>query len=667
MSDSSPPSPAIARLEHQRQKLLDLTRRNRLLNFRPTRRTTVRIVDEVPSELFRLVVTSGRTMGFLPKEEAEEVLAVPSPELQEPESDDSLAAAELAQAVGMERADLEAEIPPEVLDLLPGSFARSSGVLPLRLEDHDVLIVALAEPDAADAPERLQEVSQAAQREVRGAVATPAEIEVALLRHYPEESSNPTPGAEWRPALTDSRDYTRVARGELPERHRDYDLQTELWANDLEENLTAIARAAGTTLEEQGFNSLYLGLGYLEWVDRDTEKRQQAPILLVPVRLERKNVRRPYKLVAGDDDPLINPALAHKLEQDWGIELPELPEDLDEIDPDAIFSALASKAEELVGWRISEECTLALYSFTKFVMYKDLERHGERAQEHPIVRRLLGDPAPLPALGPPLDRPPHEVFAVTDADASQREAVEAALRGESMVLEGPPGTGKSQTITNMIAEFLGAGKTVLFVSEKMAALSVVQDRLERVGLGEFCLELHSRHANKRALVKRLSATLELEPQPDHAEDATLATLAAQEVELQAYSRDLHEPHGALAASPYQILGALQERAPLFDPVAGARLVTALEEAGTWTSQDLDLREQALEAYAEHLERVGPGQAPQEVLLSHPLRGVGLSSVDYAGQGELFGSLEALVGEALPRLRGALEGLSELALANPAAT
>lgn len=640
---SPAPSPALVRLEQQRQKLLDLTRRNRLLNFRATRRTTVRIVDEVPSELFRLVASAGRTMGFLP--------GAPKAPAEDP-------AAALAEAVGMERADLRPEVEAEVLELVDPAFARQARVVPLRLES-ELLVVALDEPQAPDAPERLQEVSHAVGREVRGAVATSEEIQAALGRYYPLPGFIPA-----KPALTDSRNYARVARDELDARHTDFDLQTELEAGELEANLTAIARAAASTLEEQGFNSLYLGLGFLEWEDRESEQRQQAPILLVPVRLERKNVRRPYKLVAGDDDPLVNPALAYKLKQDWGIELPELPEDLDEADPDAILADLAGKVVGQAGWRVSDECSLALYSFTKFVMYKDLELHGGLAQEHPLVRRLLGDPRPLPELAPPLERPPHEVFAVTDADASQREAVEAALRGESMVLEGPPGTGKSQTITNLIAEFLGAGKTVLFVSEKMAALSVVQERLQSVGLGEFCLELHSRHANKRALVKRLSATLELEPQPDHAEDAALATLAAEEAELQAYCQDLHTSHGPLEATPYQILGALQERAPLFDPVAGARLVAALSEAGAWTRQDLEAREQALAAYAEHLERVSPGQPPLEVLTGHPLRGVGLRDVDYAGQGELFGSLEALAGEALPALKRALDELCETVLAHP---
>src|SRR5205085_12383510 len=120
-------------------------------------------------------------------------------------------------------------------------------------------------------------------------------------------------------------------------------------------------------------------------------------------------------------------------------------------------------------------------------------------------------------------QPPEKTFHMLDADGSQRLCLEAAARGRSFVLQGPPGTGKSQTIANLIADCLANGKTVLFVSEKMAALEVVFKRLRQVGLGDFCLELHSHKANKREVVAELRRSLEERQQ-------AAATLAPDEVE-----------------------------------------------------------------------------------------------------------------------------------------
>src|SRR6185369_7151115 len=155
--------------------------------------------------------------------------------------------------------------------------------------------------------------------------------------------------------------------------------------------------------------------------------------------------------------------------------------------------------------------------FQKLAMWEDLGRNAERVKVHPLCRAIAGDtsvPLVQPTDLPTADKldevvPPVQAIHILDADSSQHEAIEAVKRGAHLVMDGPPGTGKSQTIANMIAEFLAAGKTVLFVSEKTAALEVVRRRLELKKLSDFCLALHSHKANKREVIEELGRCLNL--------------------------------------------------------------------------------------------------------------------------------------------------------------
>src|SRR5262249_34710934 len=146
--------------------------------------------------------------------------------------------------------------------------------------------------------------------------------------------------------------------------------------------------------------------------------------------------------------------------------------------------------------------------FKKLAMYKDLEDHSARAGAHGLLTSVAGcgsfpEPPDVPADHEFDSVKPSEVFTVRDADSSQLAAILRARAGQDLIVQGPPGTGKSQTIANLIAQFLLDGKKVLFVSEKMAALSVVHRRLQEAGLGPFCLEIHSDKSNKRDVLNRL--------------------------------------------------------------------------------------------------------------------------------------------------------------------
>lgn len=318
-----------------------------------------------------------------------------------------------------------------------------------------------------------------------------------------------------------------------------------------------------SALQEQGVNILFVAFGLLDWAEtHDGTSRVLSPLLLVPVRLERETALDPFRLVLLDDDVIVNPALARKLETDFQLRL-ALPES----DSDATLGGLLAHLSSVVAarkdWRIRPEAHLGLFSFAKYVMYVDLAANRHRFGQHPVIRAIageedgLGDPLGNLPSAETLDQMqrPIDTYQVLDADASQQEVIAAVKVGTDLVIQGPPGTGKSQTITNIIAECLAAGKTVLFVSEKITALRVVAARLAEVGLKEFCLEAHSQDINKATIVHDLARTLEAgvshQAEPPVQE---LERITRLRQELNAYARQLHDTNNPLGRSAYAIHG-----------------------------------------------------------------------------------------------------------------
>jgi hypothetical protein len=358
---------------------------------------------------------------------------------------------------------------------------------------------------------------------------------------------------------------TPPAAGEEPAaRHRDSKLQTAHSAERLQARLLATARDARFVEEEQGVNVLFLALGFLRWREPDVAADapwRSAPLCLVPVRLARSRADAQFALSAVDAEPLGNLTLAVKLKADAGIVLPELPAP-DGLDLEAWFAQVATAVSSKSGWSIERRIALDLFSFGRYLMWRDLDPAawpaGDGPAERPLVARLFGGgfkPLPTPEV---LDatRPPERIGEVVESDGSQAEALAAVAAGADLVIQGPPGTGKSQSICNLIAEAAAAGKTVLFVAEKMAALSVVQRRLEAVGLGALCLELHSDKAAKRAVLGEVGRTLRSDapaPAPGGELDRGYATLRA---ELGAYAAALAAPVGASGMGPGAALDAL---------------------------------------------------------------------------------------------------------------
>jgi very-short-patch-repair endonuclease len=346
-------------------------------------------------------------------------------------------------------------------------------------------------------------------------------------------------------------------------------LYSPLAQDVLERRLLDIYRAARSSIEESGANTLYLAVGFLQWYESSASSapRRLAPILLLPLSLERRSVREGFNISLGDDEPRINVTLLEKLRAEFGVNTSGLDETIEDdhgLDIPQILQRFRRAVRDIPRWDIVEEAHLGLFSFTKFLMWLDLQERSGVLMRNPVVKYLVERPAesfdgdatmPEAAM---LDqtRHPRETFCPLDADSSQLAAVFAAQDGRSFVLEGPPGTGKSQTITNLIAQCLTHGKRVLFVAEKMAALHVVHKRLAKIGLGPFCLELHSSKSSKREVLDQLQQALDVPREALPVEwESHSNELASSRKELNDFVGILHGPRD-IGRSVYQATSRL---------------------------------------------------------------------------------------------------------------
>lgn len=324
----------------------------------------------------------------------------------------------------------------------------------------------------------------------------------------------------------------------------------------LDARLIEIFRAAETGRDEGGANTLFLVFGLLQWrEDKDAEATHLAPILLIPVTLNRQSVRAGFRLIRHDDEALVNPTLIQKLGNDFQLRLPSfetLPTDAKGLDVDKILQTFRLHITELPGWEVKDQIHLGIFSFTKYLMWKDLQDRQKQLQENTVVAHLINHPGKAfsekdAGFDPrTLDdtHKPQDLFAPMLSDSSQLRAICVVGAGGNLVLEGPPGTGKSQTITNLISHLLATGKTVLFVSEKMAALEVVHRRLSSLGLGPYCLELHSSKAKKSDVLGQLGNALNAAASRTVKDwEMEADRLAALRQELNALVQALHRTHG----------------------------------------------------------------------------------------------------------------------------
>ena len=313
--------------------------------------------------------------------------------------------------------------------------------------------------------------------------------------------------------------------------------------------LKNIYKKAKQSIDETGVNIAYTAIGFVHWHDRDGAVHR-APILLAPVDIERKSALDPFEIKMMGEELIINPTFQYLLNAEFGASIPEYNDE-----PLNEYLAAVESVVGRLGWSVSDKCMLATFSFQKLNMYMDLVENAEKITENDVVLAMLGeavkDDSFKASEGRDMDI--GDLHNIVDADSSQAEAIAMAKTGKSFVLQGPPGTGKSQTITNIIAELLSDGKKVLFVSEKLAALKVVYDKLTKVGLSDFCLELHSHKANKKNVIDELNRTLK-------APRSSLSDKAGDEItkrteykrRLDCYAEELHKPQSGIGKSLYQI-------------------------------------------------------------------------------------------------------------------
>lgn len=454
----------LATFNAWKSKLLDLSKRNRALNFKINKVSTVTIVDEMPVEIFKLLCGQKKSLKFKPSDEPE---------------------------AKTETDILEADVLFDEMEIAPSARMTENGL--------------------------------------------------SLFAPYKIENLTAT--------------------------HTDDFLQTNSSAEKLDKSLRRLEEQSRTILEEQGVNALFLALGMLHYKESaDSEVFFHAPLILVPVELLRKSAREGFTVKASDEEIIVNPSLIEYLQRNYGIALPEIEAGDEGYDLQDFFQNATESVSKQKDWKITNEIYLALFSFQKLVMYKDLEKNFGKVAAHKIFNRIInregdnfmGLPGEIRALVLDKDFPPETNSQVVDADSSQLRAIATVAKNYDLVLEGPPGTGKSQTITNLIAQALSTGKSVLFVAEKMAALEVVYRRLVNVGLGEFCLELHSTKANKKSVMQQLKNTLDASLQTVQPTQTTTARLPMVRDLLTNYTNAVHLPYGVLNESPYRIFGELDK-------------------------------------------------------------------------------------------------------------
>ena len=409
-------------------------------------------------------------------------------------------------------------------------------------------------------------------------------------------------------------------------RHSDTRLQTRMTSNGLQKRLLDLYNDARTTEEEQGVNILFLALGTLKWIDpQNAANIRHAPLLLVPVTLERGSAGERFKLKARQEDFASNLSLEAYLDRVHALKLPEF-EATDEFSLPHYMRAVVETVANKSDWEVRpNDIILGFFSFAKFLMYRDLDPQTwpaeARITNQPLVRALLTTGfVPTQESVPEGARiddhiQPAAMTHIVDCDSSQTLAVHDVRSGRDLVIQGPPGTGKSQTIANIIAAAVADGKSVLFVAEKMAALDVVKRRLDKAGVGDACLELHSNKVSKRAVLDELRRTWELGSPHGDLSGALLRRLTEARDHLNAHADRMHRQHPQTELNPYQVFGQLVQQRR-----AGQRPTDfSLDHAAHWSTDDRERRGDLLAELAERVTEIG---RPDE----HPWCGIGLEVV-----------------------------------------
>lgn len=460
-------------------------------------------------------------------------------------------------------------------------------------------------------------------------------------------------------------------------RHSDNLIQTVLFESALSNNMKKLAQQAKTSIEETGNNILFLSLGFLEWTDKPGGATRLAPLFMLPVRVEKElqNKVTRYSITFTGEDVITNLTLAEKLNQDFGVELPDVQDAQDEerlLTPEEYFAEVEALLERksgdsaMSGWRVRRYGTLATLSLGRLLMYRDLDPARWPAGEanlvnHEFIRKFFSDEVQETVTSERdnsyvLDdvNDIHTDFPmIEDADSSQMSALIDIVNGKSMVVEGPPGTGKSQTITNLIAAAISQGKTVLFVAEKQAALDVVKRRMDKAGLGDFCLDLHSDKAQKRLVLDSFRDRILFEDNHRFQEQEFHRQVERYErsrKQLQDYCHMVNKPWKNTGKTIQEILSAATRYAKEVEPLTFEDVRPDHFNDDEFTQSQFDETLEQFELFCEYVRLVNQQLPEPGNLTSHPWYGVGAKQIHAQAEKELLNAIE--------RWNQLLEGLVE---------
>lgn len=529
-------------IEKLRMNLLDISNRNKLISMKHSEkaRTHVRVIDELPDQLMEKL-EEGKPLAF-------KALPEPPNEPEDEKRDDFQMA--LEEARGSDPIYLDA------LEKLEGDDPNSRKAQRFERELKD-------------------RVREQLGWEKRAHTDVMSIAEYARAHGYEPSYDLPEPEGE-----------------QPPHHHTDNEIQTLLLPEQMERKLSGLTQQAKSALQEMGTNTLYVVFGFLEWYEsQSSSKALVAPLLLHPVEITRRLVkaRYRYEISSTGEETEDNITLSERLARDFGLRLPEYEED---DTPEAYFEKVR---EQIVRhhprWKIRRFVTVGHFSFARLVMYRDLDPanwpEGREMHTHAGLSALLGGSNEEEGTSAePYAVDDQEIarkvpLLISDADSSQFSAIVDVMDGKNLAIEGPPGTGKSQTITNIIGAALAQNKRVLFIAEKMAALQVVKARLNAAGLGEFAFELHSTKARKIDVLESLEARLQVQNQaqhPERLEDAR-RKLADLKNQLTRYVDLLNARFGSLGLTIQQILWAeqrIRDAGDLPAAIADIRLDGAVE-------------------------------------------------------------------------------------------
>lgn len=592
-------------LEEARLSLLDMSLRNKLLSFKEYKRSTARIVDEVPGQVFEELVLKENEMSFIPKEEHP--------------SNQQLDGIDKDQAV-------------DVLD---------DGTHVCRLCENQESQAEFVSPEG-------------------------------FLDHLESDHGRRTAlGDEDRHTVEEIDDLWELPTlgNVTEERHTDRDIQTPHSESDLQKRLYNISNRAEALIEDAGYNALHLALGFLEWTEADAQAEpNRAPLILVPVVLNRDGAQSAFKARWNQEEVSGNLSLELKLSEQ-GFDLPEFTQPSEPSDIRQYLETVGETVADIDQWEVVPDIHLGFFDFTKFIMYQDLNpdawAEGQTPADHPLIRALL-DPEETTTEPAPFDPEqidealsPQDVHHVKDADPSQIAAIEDVKRGRNLVIEGPPGTGKSQTIVNMIAEQVADDKSVLFVSEKLAALDVVKTRLDNVGIGDFCLELHSDKASKSDFLDELERIAKIDTYDPDIPRETFDKLTQKQRELDAYARALRTPIGDLDRTPYALYGDREEAGKHFREDNREIPRVDIEAPEEITPSQNQTALSALQELSSRLETVYP-------VTEHPWYGCRPGAVLPNDRRRIEGHLEETI-DAIRDLLEVIEQLEQECAVQPAET